>query len=210
MSISHWVTLMRQIIEILVREMLGPYLDKIEELSTEVEELRRRQQLMIRLGRVSAVHENNQLVKVAHGDLSTPFIKWFAQSAGRVSHYRCPTEGEQAIILNFGGGNTGAQSIALVGIDSTQFPFPVNNPAQVVTSYGDKCAEIWDMDEGTLTLRASEKITLDTKLVHVTKDVHADGEVSDHTRTMQSDRGIYNSHLHPVGNPKTEAPEQQQ
>ncbi|MEL4241146.1 phage baseplate assembly protein V [Shewanella xiamenensis] len=193
-------------LELLVREMLGPYLDRIEELSTEVEELRRRQQLMIRLGCVSEIHGSNKLVKVKHGDLTTPFIKWFAQSSGRVSHYRCPTKGEQALILNFGGGNTGAQSIALVGIDSTQFPFPADNPKHVVTAYGDKCAEIWDMDAGTLTLKASEKITLDTKLVYATKDVKADGEVSDHTRSMQDDRNIYNGHTHPTGNPNTSTP----
>lgn len=201
---------MRQMLELLVREMLGPYLERIEELSAELEELRRRQQLMIRLGCVSEIHESNKLVKVTHGDLTTPYIKWFAQSAGQVSHYRCPTKGEQALILNFGGGNTGAQSIALVGIDSTMFPFPIDNPDQVVTAYGDKCAEIWDMAAGTLTLRASEQITLDTKLVHATKDVKADGEVSDHTRSMQADRDIYNGHQHPSGSPKTGAPEQQQ
>lgn len=195
---------MRQMLELLVREMLGPYLDRIEELSTEVEELRRRQQLMIRLGCVSEIHGSNQLVKVQHGDLTTPFIKWFSQSAGKVSHYRCPTKGEQALILNFGGGNTGAQSIALVGIDSTQFPFPADNPKQVVTAYGEKCAQIWDMDAGTLTFKASEKIILDTPLVNGT------GNISDKTRTMQADREIYNRHQHPNGTPKTGVPEQKQ
>ncbi|HGS4936997.1 TPA: phage baseplate assembly protein V [Vibrio parahaemolyticus] len=205
-----WRSVMRQVIEMLVREMLSPYLERIEELSGEVEEVRRRLQMMIRLGTVSKVHDSNQLIKVKHGDLETPYIKWFAESAGRVKRYRCPTKGEQAIILNFGGGNTGSQSIALVGIDSSNFPFPADNPAQVVTAYGDKCAEIWDMDAGTLTLKAQELIKLDTKLVHATKDIHADGEVSDHTRTMQEDRDIYNEHVHPHGVPKTSVPEQKQ
>ncbi|MDF5502100.1 hypothetical protein P3677_27085, partial [Vibrio parahaemolyticus] len=72
---------MRQVIEMLVREMLSPYLERIEELSGEVEEVRRRLQLMIRLGTVSKVHDSNQLIKVKHGDLETPYIKWFAESA---------------------------------------------------------------------------------------------------------------------------------
>ncbi|MCS6237139.1 phage baseplate assembly protein V [Shewanella baltica] len=201
---------MRQLLEQVVREMLNPYLERMEELSAEVEELRRRQQLMIRLGQVSQIGKGNKTIKVAHGDLTTPFIKWFSQSAGRVSSYRCPTVGEQALILNFGGGNTGAQSIALVGIDSSQFPFPSDKPAQVVTMYGDQCAQMWDMDEGTLTLKAAKKIILDTKLVQATKDVDAAGEVSDHTRSMQDDRDIYNGHQHPNSNPKTQAPEQKQ
>lgn len=197
---------MRQLLEQVVREMLNPYLERMEELSTEVEELRRRQQLMIRLGQVSQIGKGNQTIKVAHGDLTTPFIKWFSQSAGRVSSYRCPTVGEQALILNFGGGNSGAQSIALVGIDSSQFPFPTDKPAQVITMYGDQCAQIWDMDEGTLTLKAAKKIILDTKLVQATKDVNAVGEVSDHTRSMQDDRNIYNGHTHPTGKPNTSTP----
>lgn len=206
---------MRQLIESLVSDMLSPYLDRMEELSTEVEDLRRRLQLMIRLGSISEVHQSNQLIKVKHGDLETPFIKWFAQSAGRVSHYRCPTVGEQTIILNFGAGNTGSQSIALVGIDSSEFPFPVNNPDQIVTAYGDKCAEIWDMAAGTLTLKATELIKLESKRVQATKDVQvdnnlhadvnisADGKVSDKVRAMSADRDIYNSHLHPHGKPNT-------
>ena len=213
---------MRQLIESLVSDMLSPHLDRMEELSTEVEDLRRRLHLMIRLGRVSKIHENNKLIKIKHGDLETPFIKWFAQSAGRVSRYRCPTVGEQTIILNFGAGNTGAQSIALVGIDSSEFPFPVNNPDQVVTAYGDKCAEIWDMKTGTLTLKATELIKLESKLVqatndvqidnnlHVDVDISADNEVSDKVRTMSEDRDIYNTHVHKHGTPNTGPSEQQQ
>ena len=199
---------MRQMIESLVREMISPYQEKIEELSSEVEELRRRQQLMIRLGKVSKIHDSSQLIKVKHGELETPYIKWFAQAAGKVRHYRCPSEGEQALILNFGAGNTGSQSIAIVGIDSTSFPFPSDNPDQVVTHYGDKCAEIWDMEKGTLILKAEKEITLDTKLVHATKDIKADGEITDHTRSMQEDRNIYNGHTHPHGDPTVPAPNQ--
>lgn len=199
---------MRDLIENLIREMVEPHIEKMEELSTEVEELRRRLHLMIRLGRVSKIHESNQQIKVKHGDLETPFIKWFAQSAGRVSHYRCPTVNEQVILLNFGAGNTGTQSIALVGIDSTDFPFPADNPDLVMTAYGDKCAEIWDMKKGTLTLKAEKEILLDTKLVHATEDIHADGEVSDQVRTMSEDRNIYNGHDHPHGDPNTSVPNQ--
>jgi len=207
---------MHQVIELLVRDMLSPYLDRMEELSSEVEDLRKRLQLIIRLGYVYKINDKNNLVKIKHGELETPFIKWFAQSSGRVSHYRCPTVGEQAIILNYGAGDTGTQSIALIGIDSKKFPFPTDKPSEVVTAYGDKCAEIWDMDAGTLTLKAETLIKLDSQVVratnnvHADKDIHADGEVSDKTRTMQADRLIYNSHKHPHGVPNTSVPEQQQ
>lgn len=213
---------MRELIESLVSSMLGPHVEKMESLSTEVEEIRRRLQLMIRLGCVSEIHSTHQLIKVKHGDLQTPFIKWFSQSAGRVSHYRCPTVGEQALVLNFGAGNTGAQSIAIVGIDSSDFPFPSDNPDHVVTAYGDNCSETWDMKEGTLTIKAPSLIKFDTELVQATKDVqvnnkiHADsdissdGEVSDKVRRMSGDRDIHNAHVHPVGSPKTSVPDQKQ
>ncbi len=201
---------MRALIENLVSEMLDEHIEKILDLSTEVEDLRRRLHLMIRLGRVSEIHESNQQIKVKHGDLETPFVKWFAQSAGRVSHYRCPTVKEQVILLNYAAGNTGTQSIALVGIDSTAFPFPTDDPNLVMTAYGDKCAEIWDMENGTLTLKAEKEILLDTELVHATENIRADAEVSDQVRTMSEDRNIYNSHDHPHGDPTTSTPNQAQ
>ncbi|MCL1125214.1 phage baseplate assembly protein V [Shewanella surugensis] len=85
---------MRVAIESLVREQLRPYLDQMSQLSSEIEEVRRQMQSMIRLGRVSEIHESHQLIKVEHGALTMPFIKWFAHAAGRVSHYRCPSIGE--------------------------------------------------------------------------------------------------------------------
>ena len=199
---------MRDAIESLVREQLRPYLDKMSQLSVEIEEVRRRMQSMIRLGRVSEIHESNQLIKVEHGALTTPFIKWFAHAAGRVSHYRCPSVGEQVLLLNFGAGYSAQQYIALVGMASTDFPLVGSEPGKVITHFGDKCSQIWDMDAGTLILKATEKITLDTPLVVASEDTHitnnldvgqhinAGGDITDKTRSMTGDRDIYNKHKH--------------
>ena len=202
--------MLRELVENLVTEMLDSHLEKFEDLSTEIEDLRRRLQMMIRIGYVLKVHDNNKLIKVKHGNLETPFIKWFAQSAGKVSHYRCPSVNEQVLLLNFGAGDTSSQSIALVGIDSVNFPFPCENKDQVITNYGDKCAEVWDLQKGTLTFKAKNKIILDTKLVHATEDIHADKNISDQVRTMSEDRNIFNVHDHNHGPNTSNPPNQNQ
>lgn len=128
---------MRQLIEAMVRDMLQPYLDRIEELSEETEDLRRRLQSIIRLGRVIAVHESGNLIKVQHGQLKTPFIRWFAYAAGETSDYRCPSVGEQAVLLNYGAGNNGTQTVAVIGLFSDNFPAPSNDPNEIVRCYPD-------------------------------------------------------------------------
>lgn len=128
---------MRQVIELLVREMLSPYLERMEELSAEVEDLRRRTQSMIRLGYVKEIDETGTLIRVQHGDLKTPFIRWFSCSAGETIDYRCPSIGEQTVILNFGAGNSGAQTVALIGLFSDSFPAPSNDPHEILRVYPD-------------------------------------------------------------------------
>ncbi|WP_299005046.1 phage baseplate assembly protein V [uncultured Shewanella sp.] len=200
---------MRDAIESLVREQLRPYLAQLSQLSSETEEVRRRMQSMIRLGRVSDIHENNKLIKVEHGALTTPFIKWFAHAAGKVSHYRCPSVGEQVLLLNFGAGYSAQQYIALVGLISEDFLLEGNAQSQVITHFGNKCSQIWDMNAGTLTLKADAKITLDTPLVEASKDaeiinnldvgkhIKAGADITDKKQSMAEDRRIYNGHTHP-------------
>ncbi|HCH4229663.1 TPA: phage baseplate assembly protein V [Vibrio parahaemolyticus] len=156
-----WRSVMRQVIEMLVREMLSPYLERIEELSGEVEELRRRNQSMIRLGKVSEIHENGWLIKVKHGDLVTPFIRWFSVAAGETKDYRCPSKGEQALILNYGAGNNGTQTVALIGLFSDQFPSPSSDPNEILRVYPD----------GT-------RVSYHTKSHLLTVDVKGDAQVN--------------------------------
>jgi len=45
---------------------------------------------------------------------------------------------------------------------------------------------------------------------HTTGNIAADKDISDKTRSMAADRGIYNGHDHPHGTPNTSKPNQQQ
>lgn len=128
---------MRQMIEMFVREMVSPLLERVEGLSDELEDLRRRTQSMIRLGFVSEVDESGKLIKVKHGDLVTPFIRWFSSSAGETIDYRCPSVGEQCVLLNYAGGHKGSQTVALIGLFSEKFPSPSGDPCEILRVYPD-------------------------------------------------------------------------
>lgn len=143
---------MRDLVENLVREMVEPHIEKMEQLSTEAEELRRRMQSMIRLGFVSEIHESNNLIKVKHGDLETPFIRWFSSSAGETIDYRCPSLNEQCVLLNFASGNNGSQTVALIGLFSDKYPAPSLKANEILRVYPDGSKVLYDKDAHKLTI----------------------------------------------------------
>ena len=174
---------MRQLIEQIIETQLEPYLERLEELSCETEDLRRRMQNMIRLGFVSEVHESGTLIRVKHGQLVTPFIKWFSESAGDTKDYRCPSVGEQAVLLNYASGNSGAQTVALIGLFSTKFPSPSTDPDEIIRCYPDGSLvsyhaknHVMKIDvKGDVEVTASkgakvtagEKVTVDAASIHL-------------------------------------------
>jgi phage baseplate assembly protein V len=168
---------MRQLIEAMVRDMLQPYLDRIEELSEETEDLRRRLQSIIRLGRVIAVHESGALIKVQHGQLKTPFIRWFAYAAGETSDYRCPSIGEQAVLLNYGAGNNGTQTVALIGLFSDNFPAPSKDPNEIIRCYPDGSLVSYHTQKHLMVVKSVGDLSVDiggSAKVTVGKDANID------------------------------------
>lgn len=178
---------MRQLIEAMVRDMLQPYLDRIEELSEETEDLRRRLQSIIRLGRVIAVHESGNLIKVQHGQLKTPFIRWFAYAAGETSDYRCPSIGEQAVLLNYGAGNNGTQTVALIGLFSDNFPAPSNDPNEIVRCYPDGSLVSYHAKNHLLKVEVKGDVVVN---VDKTAKVKAGGEVTVDGSKIKLNKGM--------------------
>lgn len=178
---------MRQLIEAMVRDMLQPYLDRIEELSEETEDLRRRLQSIIRLGRVIAVHESGNLIKVQHGQLKTPFIRWFAYAAGETSDYRCPSIGEQAVLLNYGAGNNGTQTVALIGLFSDNFPAPSNDPNEIVRCYPDGSLVSYHAKNHLLKVEVKGDVVVN---VDKTAKVKAGGDVTVDGSKIKLNKGM--------------------
>ena len=201
---------MRDIIDEVVRAAIAPVVEQQEQIKAQLEEAFRRLRSMVRIGKVLEVDPSHTRIRVRHGELTTSFIPWLACGAGDVIHYRCPSINETVILLNFGAGDTSAQTIALAGVTSEQFPFPVSDPDIVQTKLGEQCLMQWNKSTGELLLKAAKKITFDTELVYATKDIEAAEQVSDKVRSMSKDRDIYNGHKHKHGDPITDVPEQKQ
>lgn len=101
---------------------LGPVIDRVLELETHIEDLNRRADSFCRIGTCESVDPGAGRCVVTHGDLKTPAIKYFNPSAGEQSETRHPSVGEQCLLLNYGGGDSGAQSVALFGLETDAFP----------------------------------------------------------------------------------------
>ncbi|WP_411027946.1 hypothetical protein, partial [Salmonella sp. s54234] len=64
----------------LIRRHLAPLVERLAELESELEDLRRRSENHARIGVITEVDPAG-LCKVSHGDLMTPGLKWFNPSA---------------------------------------------------------------------------------------------------------------------------------
>lgn len=178
--------------------------DAINELLDSSEDIKRRVNGVVQIGVIEAVEPAKALVKVRHGDNLTPLVPWVTLAAGGVKVYRCPSVGEQCLLLNFGGGENGSTTVALPGVFSEANPSPTTdseahtvlypNGSRITYHYGQDRLSI-EQTAGEVYVKSPSKITLDTPLLHCTGDIKADGEITDHTRSMQADREIYNEHM---------------
>ena len=114
----------------LLRMQLGPIIERLAEMETELEDLHRRADSFCRIGVCQEVDAASNTCKVSHGELLTPAIRFFNPSAGAQSESRIPSVGEQCLLLNHGGGEGGGQSVALFGLNGGQFP-PVSTQASL-------------------------------------------------------------------------------
>ncbi|WP_158161232.1 phage baseplate assembly protein V [Grimontia hollisae] len=183
--------------------MLYQLVQRIESLEDEVIALRETLEAQglasANLIRLAVVEKADaQTVDVKTGDNKATGIPFFVHCAGRVSHYRRPSVGEQCILINLGSGDNLNNSVALMGLPSTTFKCPTTQENEVMTDYGGGMTERYHLNSGKLTAHYPGGV-----------EMHAPsfknhGEIIDHTRSMQADRDIYNVHTH--SSPETGAP----
>lgn len=106
----------------LMAMQLNPIIDKLLEMETSLEDLSRRADGFIRIGTCESADPGAGRCVVSHGDLKTPAIRYFNPSAGEQSETRHPSVGEQCVLLNYGGGDSSAQSVALFGLPTAAYP----------------------------------------------------------------------------------------
>ncbi|MBV4456275.1 MULTISPECIES: phage baseplate assembly protein V [Pseudomonas] len=114
----------------MLRMQLGPIVERLAEMEAQLEDLYRRAESFCRIGVCHEVDAVGNTCKVSHGDLLSPAIRFFNPSAGAQTETRIPSVGEQCLLLNYGSGEGGTQSVALFGLNSSLFP-PVSGVASL-------------------------------------------------------------------------------
>ena len=189
----------------LFKMMLSPVHEALAELQGAAEDNRRQGNNLICKGVVKTAPGGKRVV-VEIGENTTPPIQFMVPAAGVTSHYRCPSPGEIAIVLNFGSGDDFSSSVALCGLFSDSFPFPTENPDEVMTAYGDKAYTKVDVASGKMTIHAEGGV----EFVGTPEVKNTDGEMADQVRAMSGDRQIYDGHDHDGVHGKTSPANQKQ
>lgn len=128
----------------LLRLQLAPIVERLAQMETQLEDLYRRAESFCRIGVCQEVDAASNTCKVRHGELLTPAIRFFNPSAGAQTETRIPTVGEQCLLLNYGGGEGGGQSVALFGLNSDHFP-PLSSVASLTSRrYPDGTQSAYD------------------------------------------------------------------
>ncbi|MCS2168030.1 hypothetical protein [Scandinavium manionii] len=176
---------------VLLKQMLAPVHDALAELQEAAEDNRRQGNNLICKGVVKSA-PGGKTVIIDIGENTTPPIPFMLPAAGVTSHYRCPSPGEIAIVLNFGTGDDFSSCVALCGLFSDSFPLPTENPDEVLTVFGGKAYTKVDIPSGKMTFHAAGGV----EFVNTPEVKNTDGEMADKVRTMSGDREIYDGHDH--------------
>ena len=165
----------------LLRMQLGPIVERMAEMEVQLEDLYRRAESFCRIGVCREVDAASNTCRVSHGDLLSPAIRFFNPSAGAQTETRIPSVGEQCLLLNYGGGEGGGQSVALFGLNSGLFP-PVSGVASLTRrrhqdgtqSDYDDASHIFNWVNGPTTFTGSRE-QVDVKVGAASLTINAQG-----------------------------------
>lgn len=191
-------------------------MDQYQSLVLRLEELERRVGQMVIRGKIAEVDPAKHVARVAYGPKGkqlTGWLQWKPMRTGKAITWWCPEVGEGVTVISEGDLALGE---IFPGSYHSEFPAPSKDPDLFFIQFGDGAEISYHRknhvlkailpESGTTEIKSKGGIKLigDTTIegtVHATKDISSDANVSDSTRSMSDDRGIYNGHDHPHGDP---------
>ncbi len=180
-------------------------MDPDDQLDFEVTELHRRLSNLIRIGTIEQTDYSGDIpqCKVRIGDILTAYLPLLCLRAGTDQHSWLLEQDEQVLVLAPSGDL--AQGVILGSIAQNKFPSLTHSENVHRTQYADGAVIEYDRQSHHLSVLLPEEGTAEwvvpggltvTGDVLVNGSITATGNITDHTRSMQADRELYNGHTH--------------
>lgn len=140
------------------------------------------------IGTVTHINTDSALMRLAVGENVTDWVNIPSIAAGSISVWRCPSIGEQYLLVSPSGEL--ANAIPVISLYSEHNPSPSTDPDEIRIRYNDTDFCSIDVVKSQLTIHISEaviksktSIVLDTPEIRMTgslqvdKGIHADGAI---------------------------------
>ncbi len=186
----------------------------MSDVMRRLNELERRLANVILLGTIVEADYDNALIKAKSGELETGWLNWIGTRASNDVDWWAPEVGEQVVVMCPNGDPE--LGVVLPAIYQNKHPATDNKPTVRRVRFANGADFSYDREANALKIILPEGATTelvsgggiamtgDTTIagkLHVTGDIKGGKDITDKTRSMQSDRDIYNGHDHPHGDP---------
>ncbi|MCX4025168.1 phage baseplate assembly protein V [Spartinivicinus marinus] len=160
---------------------------------------------LIRPGTIHQVDHQRTRVRVQIDQLTTGWLPWLTTRAGHDQSWWAPEVGEQVIVLSPSGEL--ANGFVLPAVCQNKHPTPSHDPDESVWQFKNHARFSYHRGNDELIIEltgAGNTKLISPEGIHFVGDLLVEGnitatqDITDHTRSMQADRDIYNGHGHDV------------
>lgn len=161
-------------------------------------EQQRRLHNIATIGTVFDVNPDDQTMRLDVGDNQTDWLPIPALAAGQVRVWRCPSVGEQFLLVSPSGEL--ANAIPVLSLYSNQHPSPSNDPNEIRVRFNDSDFLSVNTQDSQLTLKINDVIfnvnnTTLTGNLAVNGNVQVDGNIHSNGDTVAGSISL-KSHTH--------------